>query len=350
MFRGSALLAAWWLSSLPVYAQDHSALQLEAGDLDFYLWQALQAATVEQRPALNHIGIQVASSPAGYRVSAVLEGYPAHAAEINRGDVIESVNGQPWHPVYSFNDPEAAPADFVADDAEYELKVRRGDDLFEVSVTPVFENLFDSYRSATVNSVQEFPAGNKVIGYLRLWSLSRNSNDLTVFGRILSELDHCDGLILDLRDAVGFLDTLHLDLIFPSRASYPEIEGDADWLRQSGAGLSTTAQNPFRKPIAVIINDATRGGPELYAYQLDKLQRVMTFGVTSAGRLGEFRFDHSAVKPSLRYQPAADGLIDGTALEAQGVTPGNPVPYPIEQSGRNDPQFQAAVTALMGII
>ncbi|MDP6417581.1 MAG: hypothetical protein QGG54_21510, partial [Gammaproteobacteria bacterium] len=61
---------------------------LDTGALDFYLIQAFQARTSTERLPLNHIGVQVQESASGYLVTAVLEGYPAHGAGINRGDII----------------------------------------------------------------------------------------------------------------------------------------------------------------------------------------------------------------------------------------------------------------------
>jgi C-terminal processing protease CtpA/Prc len=79
------------------------ATQLTPTDLDYYLVQAFAASTAEQRHQLNHIGIRVQANAQAYIVTAVLEGYPAHAAGIQRGDRLISVNKQPYHPVTSFN-------------------------------------------------------------------------------------------------------------------------------------------------------------------------------------------------------------------------------------------------------
>ena len=57
-----------------IYAQ---AEPLRPDQLDYYLQQALNAGSTQQRHALNHIGIQVIEETQGYRIAAVLEDYPA---------------------------------------------------------------------------------------------------------------------------------------------------------------------------------------------------------------------------------------------------------------------------------
>lgn len=323
---------------------------LDASALDFYLIQAFQARTSTERLPLNHIGVQVQESVSGYLVTAVLEGYPAHDAGINRGDIIESVDDQSYHPVYSFNEPELAAEEFGADSLEHELVVRRGQNRMDLSLLPVFENLYDSYRTATLNSIQEFSVGNKVIGYIRLWGLSRNSNDLLSLSNIIAQLDHCDGLIIDLRNSFGYLDLQHLDLVFTDRSRYFDMAGASGSLTSLASSIGSNIDDPYRKPIAVLVNADTRGGPELFAYQLNKLGRVTTLGTASAGQLGDYRMESTDSTPVLHYQPANELLIDALPFEGRGLVPDTRVEYPYQQTTRGDPQYEAAVNALMGTI
>ena len=207
-------------------------------------------------------------------------------------------------------------------------------------MTPVFENLFDSYRSATLRSIQQFPSGNKMVGYVRLWVLSRNSNDLISYQELFAELEGSDGLILDLRDSTGFLDREQLELIYRGAANLAGgLEVDAPNL------ALPPAAHPYRNPIALLINGRTRGGAELFAYQLDRLARVVTLGESTAGEIGQWRGDESG----LHYTPA-DTDIDGKPFEGVGHAPENALTYPVSQAGRVDPQFQTAMELLMGII
>lgn len=336
--------------SLALQAQERGETDLDPERLDYYLQAALNADKIGARPALNHIGIQVIEGNKGYLVSAVLEGYPAHVAGINRGDIIQAANDEPFHPVFSFNGRGSAPDGFSPASGEYRLHILRGDAELDLTVRPVFENLYDSYRSATLNSIQQFSAGNKIIGYLRPWILSRASNDLVAWRNMLAELAQCDGIILDLRNSTGFLDMAHLDAVYQDRGNYFRANGAPDWLARLGREIPIGVFDPYQKPVAVLINGATRGGAELLAYQLDKLQRVVTLGEATPGRVGEYLSAGGSGRDALHYQPALELSIDGREFEGRGISPEVPVPYPFEQTTRSDPQYQAAVNTLLGTI
>ena len=347
MIRSYLILLTFFCASL---AKAQPSSILGADDLDYYLFQAFQAAGPNNRVRLNHIGVQVQRTDNGFLVTAAMEDYPAHRAGINRGDIIETAEGRPFHPVYSFNNAEDFNKGYSPVSNSYNLVVRRNQNRMNLTLRPVFENLYDSYRTATINSIQEFSAGNKVVGYVRFWALSRNSNDLVTYRNLINELDHCDGLIIDLRNGYGFLDLQHLDKIFPSRDSYFDITGFTDALSNLANPSSAVGTKQYRKPIAVLINSETRGGPELFAYQLGKLGRSIILGNRSPGKLGTYLESARDGTEILIYQPAESLLIDNNSIEGTGIETDRIVEYPFEQTSRGDPQYNAAMSALMGII
>ena len=82
----------------------NAAAQLSPNStLEQLLKQAFHANINAERVVLNHIGIEAVEVSNGYLVTAVLEGYPAHAVDIRRGDIIEKADGNPFHPIQSFN-------------------------------------------------------------------------------------------------------------------------------------------------------------------------------------------------------------------------------------------------------
>ena len=103
-----------------------------------------------------------------------------------------------------------------------------------------------------------------------------------------------------------------------------------------------SAVSPYRKPIAVLINEGTRGGTELFAYQLDKLQRAVSLGEATRGEISNYLIDDSFSKEELR--------IDGKLFHNNPISPEKIVTYPYEDTKRGDPQFDAAINALLGII
>ena len=324
-------------------AQTSSTAQVNALNLDFFLIQAFHSRYASSRLALNHIGIQGQKREAGFLVTSVLESYPAHRAGLNRGDLITTIDGQAFDPVTSFN----RTAVFEPEPTSHVLRVFRNNDLFEVSVTPVFENLYDSFRNANTASIQQFSAGNKIIGYLHLWGLSRSSHDLILTQFLMRKLAQCDGIILDLRDSYGFLDPEHLQAFLISYSSI-DITGASGWLTSINKTASNIASNPYRRPVAILINERTRGGPEIFAYETSKIERIVSLGSKTPGLIGSYeQVGDSGV---FDYRPAGSARIDGQRFEGIGLQPESALDWPLNETRRDDPQFEAAVTLLLGII
>ena len=324
-------------------AQTLSAAQVDSQNLDFFLIQAFNSKDAKSRHALNHIGIQGQKQEAGFLITSVLESYPAHRAGLKRGDLITSIDGQLFDPVTSFNRAAA----FEPELTSRVLSVLRNTDLFEVAVTPVFENLYDSFRSANSASLQQFSAGNKIIGYLHLWGLSRSSHDLILTQLLMQELAQCDGIILDLRDSYGFLDPHHLQVLLSSYSQI-DITGASGWLVSINETASTIDSNPYRRPLAILINQRTRGGPEILAYETSKLERIVSLGSVTPGHIGSY--EQTGDSGAFDYRPADSTRIDGQRFEGTGLQPESVLDWPLSETRRDDPQFEAAVTLLLGII
>lgn len=327
-------------------AQNSGDGRLPETALEYYLIQAFQAREAQDRIALNHIGIEAIAADGGYLITAALEGYPAHQAGLERGDKIVRVDGEPFHPVHSFNTPDHAANAFTRSTVSHRLEYERMGNLESVELLPVFENLYDSYRSATLNSVQEFSLGNKTIGYVRLWGLSRSTSDLFTLEQLMSQFAGSDGLIVDLRNSHGFLSSKHLDLFSRNGRGYFETSGSTNRHAAIMEKFPITTARPFTKPIVILVNSQTRAGAELMAYGLSKIVRITTLGENTPGRIGTYVAEDRA----LVYSPADETLIDSQQFEAAGVVPKEIIPFPFTQSGRSDPQFESAVDILLGTI
>ena len=214
-------------------------------------------------------------------------------------------------------------------------------------MTPVFENLYDSFRSANSASLQQFSAGNKIIGYLHLWGLSRSSHDLILTKLLIQELAQCDGIILDLRDSYGFLDLEHLQVLLTNYSKI-DITDSSGWLTSINNTASSISGNPYRRPLAILINERTRGGPEILAYEISKLERIVSLGSATPGRIGSY--EQAGDSGAFNYQPADSTRIDGQRFEDIGLQPESVLEWPLSEIRRDDPQFGAAVTLLLGII
>jgi len=340
------LCTALSLLNLPAAAQDSANAVISADALDYYLIQAFQAPTARERIALNHIGIEVQAAAEGFLVTASLEDYPAHQAGIERGDIIVRVDGEPFHPVFSFNTQGSEPGEFVAATTAHLLEFERLGEVASVEINPVFENLYDSYRSATLQSVQEFSVGNKTIGYIRFWGLSRSTSDLFTLERTMRKFRDSDGLIIDLRNSYGFLSSKHLDLFVRNGRGTFEVSGASNQHVAVAQNFPPSATRTFTRPIVVLVNSKTRGGAELFAHGLAKPGRITTLGESTAGKIGSYSLEGN----TLRYSPADQILIDGQRFESRGVVPNDLIPFPFTQSRRSDPQFETTVDILLGRI
>ena len=249
------------------------------------------AKPIEQRLSLHHIGIAGTRSESRHLVTAVLPNSPAARAGIRRGDELLAVDGSPYQPIRSFN-PATSRASLAAESPR-QLRIARGGTEREVTLTPVFNNLFDAYRSAVAPSTQQFSVGNKLIGYVRLWGISRNANDLAALRQLMTDFRTTSSLIVDLRNAEGFLGREHLQLFLP---------GGFD--------------NYYSSPIALIIDQSTTGAAEAFAEELARLERATSVGAAAAG----------------------------------GLQPELAVPWPLAGNSANDPQFETALGLLAGLL
>jgi len=351
-------------------------------DTAFYRVQSFDTKAGARPVAINHLGIETKqAADGGYLITAALEGYPAHAAGLERGDIVLHIDGADFHPVLSLN-PRAMEGEFRPHSALAELAYKRGATVLTARVEPVFESLYDSYRSATLNSVLSFAAGNKVIGYVRLWALTRETGDFVTLSQLLQSLHDTDGIVLDLRNSYGYLASEHIDLFRASRSDFLSISLagkpnsnaiEPEQNRLLPARQRDDSLRAYRKPIAILIDSSTRGAAELLAYQLAKLDRVTTVGEPTLGRLGRYQrgggvetlvenpaenagenldknLNESLDGGVLDYSAADRVLIDGNVFEGIGVKPKRNAPFPFETVSRGDPQFQVAVNVLMGVI
>jgi len=332
-----ALLTAMDGAQAQLYTRD---------DLDFYMFQAWQARDASERQAIHHIGALFESAEDHFVISNLLEAYPAINAGLRRGDIMLSIDGDPFHPVNSFN-PETDAADKV-------LSFLRNGQQLSVTLKPVYENLYDSMRRASVNSVSRYPSGNKLVCYVHWWAASRSLADILADRDLFASLRSCDGLVLDLRGGFGYFDWTHLDFFFNTRNNYPlirkinpskEIEFRAP---QRDPYLQIRS---FNRPIALLTNDQTRGGMELIVQHLIASGRAISVGVPTAGLVADMEPLAGDVEAGwLMYQPVSELLINGVNLQQEGAKPKILQDWPIRSSHSNDPQFDAALFELMGII
>jgi len=315
----------------------HTRLYAEP-DLDYYFFRSLFATHDANFPKVSHVGGQFQTTSNGaVLVKAVLEGFPLHAAGLRRGDRILDVDGQPFHPVLSFQRERAC-----------RLAFKRNGRRHYVEIRPVHTGLPEAFLAATSNSVTIFQAGKRKVGYVHLWFGGFNS-DLLLSNIVRTEFQsQADALILDLRDGFGAAWWNHLDPFYPDRSEYfisttVSRDGNRDTLKPE------PRRNPghFSGPMVVLINEDVRSGKEALAYQFKKTGRAVLIGTRTAGAfLAGKGFFTNEDHGYLLYLAVKGVLLDGNAIEGRGIAPDTEIAYPLDQVLTKDPQLEAALKHL----
>lgn len=304
-------------------------------DVDFYLFRSLFTTHELDNPKARHIGAQFARVDGRYVVREVLNGYPADLAGIRRGDVIDTADGEPFDPYHAFNPVRDEPV---------RVSIVRNGRRSEIGIRAVFDNPNRSMHNAMRNSASIMPLGIHEVAYVRLWS-GTHPDMLQTFERLIfEELGDYDALILDLRGGFGGAGYEYLDLFFPDRSGYPKIEivdneGRRDWPISPRIN-----ERYYRGPMVVLINEGTRSGKEMLAYQFVKSERATVIGTTTRGAftLGRAFF----TEPELDYfllLSTGELLLDGNRIEGVGVEPHHRVEYSLDATPFRDLQMYSAM-------
>ncbi len=283
------------------------------------------------RGEVTYAGIGIASAEIdGKRfVTHVYDGGPAAGAGLMTGDEILSVDGGPFAEIWSFRGKAGGTA---------HLMVRRAANAAPIAIdVPVADiQPGDLFVKAISASVKRLDQGGKRIGYIRLWSYTRD--EVT---RILNDelgkgpLKDIDGLVLDLRSKWGGA---------PGDAAETFVGNAADMETVDNKGVRDYAVFRWHKPVVAIIDGGTRSGMEVLAYSLKK-NGVPLVGAPTAGNVLAGT-TYLLPDDSLLELAVADVLVDGKHLENNPVQPNVAVPFDVRYAAGHDPQLDAAA-ALM---
>lgn len=299
----------------------------------YYMLRSLFATRDIDTPKAYTIGVQLNFHDVG-RVRAVMQGSPAAAAGIGRGDSIVAVDGVPFESMLQWQQ-----------DQPVRLMVESGGEHREVQVDPVLQGVHRSLAQATAASRRVIPCADRHIGYLQLWSGTDDTFLQVLYDSVAAANDSgLDGFVLDLRDGYGGAWWPYLDPFFPDRDSYFRFTS-FDSEGESEVVHAQAQENPdaWGGPLAVIINDGTRSGKESLAFQFKKSGRAKLFGTTTAGAFSAGRgvfVDRDA--DYIYYLSVAEFRLDGTVIEGVGVSPD----VIVHEAADRDAPLQAALEHL----
>lgn len=281
----------------------------------------------------DSLGLLTRELDGKWYVSGVLEGTPAAAAGIHRGNELVSINGEPFQPVL--------PLQGLAERGEaVELVIQTTPDQGSrrtVELRPVALQPMPAMLEAMKQSMRVIEHMGKRIAYVHVWCYAgRQYHELLVQELTEGSLKEADALVLDIRDGWGGASPEYLNLF---NRRIPQLTA----LNRDKAEVYFETQ--WRKPVALLINGGSRSGKELLAYGFRKYGIGPVVGERTAGAV-----TGGTVVPlsdqSLLYLCVMGMQVDGEILEGIGVAPDYEIPWPLPHGSATDPQLQRALELL----
>ncbi|MFO0455582.1 MAG: S41 family peptidase [Planctomycetota bacterium] len=294
------------------------------------LAEVAQRRFPEGKVQFDSLGLFTRRVDGKWFVSGVLDGSPAAAAGIHRGNEIVSLNGQPFQPVRPLQGL-AAKGESVRLEVQVtaEPNSRRTLELKPVTLYPN-----DAMLAGMEQSMRVIDHRGKKIAYVHVWSYAGKQ----YYERLVKELlqgsfDQADALVLDIRDGWGGASPEYLNIFnqrVPQLTSFGRDQQESFYKTQ------------WRKPVALLTNGGSRSGKEVLAYGFRKygigpVVGERTGGAVSAGTAIPIS------ENSLLYLCVSGVRVDGEVLEGVGVAPDHEVIWPLPYASAEDPQLQKAL-------
>jgi carboxyl-terminal processing protease len=291
---------------------------------------AMRVFPPQGEPSYEGIGIATERIDGTVFVTDVYDGGPAARAKVLPGDEILSVDGQPFDEIGSFLGKSGGMA---------AVSLRHTADADPVTANVAVEKIAPgrTFLDAIRNSVQVIERNGRKIGVIHLWQYTTDAVTQILYDEIANgKLKDVDGLVLDLRSRWGGT---------PADAGETFLGRTADMYVVQRDGKIQYVNERFRKPVVAIIDNGTRSGMEILAYSLKK-NGVPLIGAETAGDVlaatGFLLPDDSLLELAVE-----DVSVDGQRLEGNPVKPDVAVPFEVRYANGRDPQFDAAMDALL---
>jgi C-terminal processing protease CtpA/Prc len=276
--------------------------------------------------AYDGIGIATRKIDGKIFITDVYDGGPASRANIKAGDEILAADGMPFGEVELFKGKAGR---------EVVLTLRRAENGPEMEIKVRAEKLqpSETLLEAISDSVRVINRDGRRIGYVRIWSYTRNDvADILNYELGGGRLADVDGLVLDLRSRWGGAPADAAEIFLGRTPDMEMIENDGD---------RRFVNTRWKKPVVAIIDEGTRSGMEIFANAL-KASGIPLVGTPTAGDVVAGR-GFLLPDDSLLVLAVADVLVEGERLEGNPVGPDIAVPFDIRYADGADPQLDAAL-------
>ncbi len=280
------------------------------------------------KPRRAGIGVVTKRIEGHHYVEWVVAKSPAQDAGVLLGDRLLEMDGQPFHPIRSFEGKAGR---------EVELVLQRGPEDSSrrtMKLTPVDKEERELFEEDSLLQTRIIEYEGQRFAYLPLYWLSG--------WRMRKVLDEgfdlaceSDGLIIDLRH--GFGGSPPREYLDP----FLRVELRGTTVESVMRGRKSSSSIRFGGPIVVLTNDRTRSGKELLAYWFKKAGRAILLGERTGGYVSGGR-PIRICEDSFLYLCVMMITIDGKPLEGVGVEPDIKVPFDIRFAAGRDVQLERA--------
>jgi carboxyl-terminal processing protease len=284
----------------------------------------------------NGIGVVTKKIEGRYYVIAVVNSSSAAKAGIVLGDWLVEVDGQPFHPIRSFENKAGQ---------ELEIIIQRGpaeSTRQKQKVIPIDRKEEDWLGNDSHASLKTIEYKNHSFAYVRLWWL-RGSKMRDALECGIHKADETEGIIIDIRDGVGG------DFGYEFIAPFLQYGLGEITVESTGRNRQFKHVSGCNKPVVVLINGGSRSGKETLAYFFKKTGRGILVGEKTAGFVtGGRKKDISS--DSFLYYGAFKMIVDGKNLEGVGVEPDVEMAFDIRFAGGKDIQLERAKDEMVKLI
>ncbi|UCC28733.1 MAG: hypothetical protein JSU86_11085 [Phycisphaerales bacterium] len=290
----NALLKASGVSHFSYFTKD-----------DWYYWHLVSTFDGGGRDTrVAHIGLFPQRIGTRWFVRGILEGSVADAANIRVGDELLTVDGRPFGPVRSFEGKEGKPV---------RLRLRRKPELiYNITVTPVKESLYEAVQRAVVRSVRTLQYEDYRYAYLHGWTLLGDARE---YWKLLEMQDEVDGLLLDYRDGLGGYAGRGRGFLFGPLGEHRH----------------------WTKPTVILIADGTRSAKEILVHEAQQRGRAPLVGTPTPGHVTSIAAVRRVGKDGLLMLPRRT-----MELEGHPTQPDHLIERDIRFCAGADPQLERA--------